>query len=343
MAMKAQTYAEAADIAKILHDANHIVIIQADNPDGDSLASSLSLEQILHEMGKEPYMYCGVDMPSYLQYLRGWDRVNKDLPHKFDASIIVDCSSKTLLEKLDQQGQLGWIAAKPCIVLDHHNEVESSIDFAKVQLNSDGAVATGEVIYELAQQLNWPLNETAKNMIAVSILSDSLGLMSEGTTARSIGIVSELVDDGVRLNELEEKRRETMRKSVELTRYKGQLLQRIEYFDDNRIATITIPWEEIEKYSHAYNPTMLVIEDMRLTEGTDVAIGFKQYPDGKITAKVRCNSGKGIAHKLAEHFGGGGHPYASGFKITNKRNFDEVKHECIELASKLLDEKNNEK
>lgn len=343
MAMKAQTYNEAADIAKILDDAQRIVIIQADNPDGDSLGSSLALEQILHEMGKDPYMYCGVDMPSYLQYLPGWDRVIKDLPHKFDASILVDCSSKTLLEKLDQQGQMGWIAAKPCIVLDHHNEVESSIDFANIQLNSEGAVATGEVIYELVQQLNWPLNDSARNMVAVSMLSDSLGLMSEGTTARSIAIISELVEAGVHLNELEEKRRETMRKSVELTRYKGQLLQRIEYFDNNRVATITIPWEEIEKYSHAYNPTMLVIEDMRLTDGTDVAIGFKQYPDGKITAKVRCNSGKGIAHKLAEHFGGGGHPYASGFKITKKRNLDEIKKECIELTSKLLDELKNEK
>lgn len=330
------TYKEAADIQKILDDAKKILIIQADNPDGDSLASSLALEQILGDMGKEPYMYCGVDIPSYLRYLPGWDRVNRDLPSKFDVSIIVDCSAKTLLETADKRGHLSWLAAKPCIVLDHH-ESEATIDFATIMLNAD-AVSTGEVIYELAQQLKWPLGAAAKNMITTSILADSLGLTSQAVTARSIHIIGELVEGGVNLAKLEEARREMMRKSPELVRYKGELLKRIEYFDDDRIAVIVIPWEEIEKYSHAYNPTMLVMEDMRLTERTDVAIGFKVYQDGKVTAKVRANLGHGIAAKLAEHFGGGGHPYASGFKVTNGKPFNEVKSECIKLASELLDQ-----
>lgn len=336
--MIAATYPEATHIADLITNAQHIVVIQADNPDGDSLASSLALEQILHDMGKDPVLYCGVDMPGYLTYLSGWDRVMKELPKQFDLSILVDCSSKTLLEKLDERGELGWVAAKPCIVLDHHQEVTSSIDFAAVQLNVTAAVATGEVIYELAQQLDWPLTAPAKDMVAVSILSDSLGLSSEGTGARSIHIIGELVEQGVQLHELEDKRREMMRKKPELVRYKGELLQRIEYHHNNRIATITIPWKEIEEYSSAYNPTMLVMEDMRLTEGTDVAIGFKQYPDGKVTAKIRCNAGRGIAHKLAEHFGGGGHPYAAGFKVQSGKPYTEVKAECLQLASKLLDE-----
>lgn len=331
-----KTYTETESIKEIISAAKNIVIIQADNPDGDSLASSLALEQILHEMGKEPYMYCGINMPSYLHYLPGWDRVNKDWPSSFDASIIVDCSSRTLLETADKAGYLSWLAAKPCIVLDHHT-TEATIDFAQVLLNTT-AVATGEVIYELAKQLDWDLNQSAKNMITISILSDSLGLTSEATTARSIHIIGELVEGGVELAKLEEARREMMRKSVELVRYKGELLQRIEYTDDKRIATITIPWDEIEKYSPSYNPPMLVIDDMRLTEGTDVAIAFKTYKDNKITGKIRCNVGKGIANKLAEHFGGGGHPYAAGFKITDGRPLNEVRSECLDLALKLLDD-----
>lgn len=329
------TYKESAKIAELLSNANKIVIVQADNPDGDSLASALALEQILGDLGKDPVMYCGVDIPTYLRYLSGWDRVNKDLPTKFDASIIVDCSAKTLLETAEKRGQLAWLKAKPCIVLDHHT-TEGNIDFAEVMLNTT-AVSTGQVIYELTQDLEWPINDVAKNMIVTSILADSLGLTSEAVTARSIHIVGELVEGGVKLAKLEEARREMMRKSPELVRYKGQLLQRIEYVNDDRIAIITIPWEEIEKYSHAYNPTMLVIDDMRLTENTDVAIGFKVYNDGHITAKVRANLGKGIAHKIAEHFGGGGHPYAAGFKLQAGKPFNEVKSECIKITTELLD------
>jgi bifunctional oligoribonuclease and PAP phosphatase NrnA len=116
----------------------------------------------------------------------------------------------------------------------------------------------------------------------------------------------------------------------------------VEFLDNGRIAAITIPQEELDKYSPLYNPPMLVIDDMRLSRGTDIAVGFKTYRDGKITAKIRCNFGIGIADKLAEHFGGGGHPYAAGFKIQDGRDFNQLKSEFINVASKLLDEKANQ-
>ncbi len=324
------------EIKQLIDDAKAIVIMQADNPDGDSLASALALEQILHDMGKTPYLYCGINIAAHLKYLPGWDRVTSDIPHQFDLSIIVDCSSKALFETAGKTGQLSWVAAKPSIVLDHH-DVENTIEFAKVVHNDIKAVSTGEVIYELAKQLDWPLDINALNMIAISILSDSLGLMTEATTARSIHIVAELVEQGVKLAEIDNARRELMRKSIDLVKYKGELLQRIEYHDNDRIATISIPWSEIEKYSNAYNPSMLVIDDMRLTEGTDVAIAFKEYRDKKVTAKIRCNYGKAVANRLAEHFGGGGHPYAAGFKITDGRSLSDIKAETIKITAELLD------
>ena len=53
-------------IGKLIDGASKIVIIQADNPDGDSLASALALEQILGDLDKEVVLYCGVDVPRYL-------------------------------------------------------------------------------------------------------------------------------------------------------------------------------------------------------------------------------------------------------------------------------------
>ncbi|MGH7157500.1 MAG: DHH family phosphoesterase [Candidatus Saccharimonadales bacterium] len=328
-------YEESEKIKNILDGATKIVILQADNPDGDSMGSALALEQILGDMGKEPVLYCGVDIPSYLRYLPGWDRVVKDLPNQFDASIIVDTSAISLFENLAANGQRGRLGAKPCIIVDHH-AVESTIPFASVICNKE-AVATSEVIYELAQQLSWPLNHQAKEMISIAIMADSLGLITEATSARSIHIIAELVEGGVSLAELEHSRRELMRKSPALVHYKGELLQRVEYFSDNRIATITIPWKEIERYSPEYNPSMLVIDDMRMTTGTKVAIAFKTYNDGKITAKIRANQGAPVANQLAQTFGGGGHKYASGFKIQDGKPFNEIKSECISKATELLD------
>ncbi len=333
-------YPEAGQIREIVDAAKHIVIIQADNPDSDSLASALALEHILGDLGKEVSLYCGVDVPSYLQYLSGADRVSSELPQQFDASIIVDTSSVELLGQLEKNGQRAWLAAKPAIIIDHH-ATEPTINFAKVICNHP-AVSTGEVIYELANQLKWPINDDAKKMLAIAILSDSLGLTSEATSARSIHIIAELVEGGVKLAEIENARRDSMRRETELVHYKGRLLERVEFHDNDRIATVTIPWEEIEQYSPLYNPPMLVLDDMRLAKGVAVTIAFKLYKDGKITGKIRCNYGNSIADKLAEHFGGGGHPYAAGFKITDGRPFDEIKNETIATASQLLNELHHE-
>jgi phosphoesterase RecJ-like protein len=327
-------YEEADAIGKTIDSAKHIVIVQADNPDADSVASALALEQILGDQGKEISLYCGVDLPSYLHYLPGSDRVMTELPRQFDASIIVDTSSDTLLGQLNKSGAKSWLATKPSIIIDHH-ATEPTITFASIICNQR-AVAAGEVIFELSQQLSWELNSTAKNLIAYAILSDSLGLTSEATTARSIHIIAELVEGGVKLAELESARRETMRREPELIHYKGRLLQRVEFYADNRIATVTIPWEEIEQYSPLYNPPMLVLDDMRLSRDTALAIAFKIYKDGKVTAKIRSNYGSAIAGKLAEHFGGGGHPYAAGFKVTNGKLYEDIKRETIEKATELL-------
>jgi len=328
------SYSETPQIKELVEAATKIVIIQADNPDGDSLASSLALEQILGDLGKEPYMYCGVDIPSYLSYLAGWDRVSTELPPNFDLSIIVDTSAESLLEQLGKTGQLTWVKSKPCIVLDHH-QTDQTIPFATVSCNQ-AAVATGEVIFEIAAELDWPLSHEACSMLATSIMADSRGLTTDKTTARSIHIIAELVDKGVSIPELEVARRAMMKRPAELVHYKGVLLQRSEYLLDDKLAIITIPWEEIEKYSHAYNPTMLVIEDMLLAEKTEVVIGFKVYPDGRITAKIRANYGSPVAGDLAAAFGGGGHPYASGFKIQDGTTFTELKAKVIAKVEELL-------
>lgn len=319
----------------LVDQAQSIVIVQADNPDGDSLASSLALETLLGDLGKDVTMYCGVAIPTYLRYMDGWDRTTNELPRQFDASIIVDTSALSLLETLEKTGELKWLKTKPCAIIDHHL-TDATIDFASVIVN-ENTVSTGELLYNIASSAKWQLSVPTCELIAYSILSDSLGLVSEAVTYKSIRVLSNLVESGVSLAKLDTARRALQKKSAELTAYKGRLLQRIEYAAGGRVALVHIPWDEIEKYSHAYNPSMLVIDEMRMVEGVQLAIAFKTYPDGRITAKIRSNYGVRIASELAEHFNGGGHVYAAGFKITDGRLYSDIQAECIKFVTKLLD------
>ena len=56
-----------------IKDKQSICVIQAENPDGDSLGSALALESALSD--KEVSLYCPVEIPKYMRYSEGWSRV----------------------------------------------------------------------------------------------------------------------------------------------------------------------------------------------------------------------------------------------------------------------------
>ncbi len=329
-------YQQVDQIMAIVEAAELILIIQADNPDADSLGSALALETILEELGKKTYLYCGVDIPGYLQYLSGWDRVEHEIPSQFDASIIVDASTMSLMERLTNSGKQSWVAAKPCIILDHHEAVENLIPFADVTLNDYSCSSTGELIYYVAEDAEWQVNTQAREFIMTAILGDTQGLTNQLASAKTYSVMSELVAGGADRPRLEELRRESSKMHPEIYKYKAELIQRTEFSNDGKIASVTIPQQEINTFSPLYNPGPLVQGDMLQTHSVQVSIVFKHYDDGRITGAIRCNPGFGIAADLATHLGGGGHAYASGFKVVSGKPFNEVKSECISYASELL-------
>ena len=248
---------------KLINQACKIIVIQAENPDGDSLGSALALEEILSVLGKEVKLYCPVEIPKYLRYIDGWDRVESDFSTDADLAIIVDTTAELLLSKvLETPGARHFLESREVLVIDHHTSAEPTLSFNHTLL----------------------LDEAAK-----------------------------LSDLGASPAEIEEKRRDFMKKSPKILEYKGKLIERIEYFLDGRLAIVHVPWEEIQEYSDEYNPGALIGDELRLVEGVDINCVIKTYPDGRLTARIRSNLP--VADSVAGYFGGGGHPYAAGFRI----------------------------
>lgn len=325
-------------IQQLISAAQKILIIQADNPDADSLGSALALEHILGDIGKDTYMYCGVEIPTYLRYLAGWDRVSSDLPSSFDVSIIVDASTYTLFDQIEKAGAWGIVKSKPCIVLDHHATVEKPLDFAAVSIVDPGVASTGELIFGLSKTNGWAVSSLAAENLMTSILGDTQGLMNDLTKPSTYRTMAELTELGANRPKLEEQRREASKMPQVIYHYKGILLGRTEFLADGKIALVTIPQDEINEFSPLYNPAPLVQFDMLQVQGVQLSIVFKTYDDGHITAALRANNGSPIAGKLAEHMGGGGHDYASGFKIDTGGSFADTKAKCLSYATQLLNE-----
>jgi bifunctional oligoribonuclease and PAP phosphatase NrnA len=317
-----------------INNAQKIVIIQAENPDGDSLGSSLALEELLSEAGKDVKLYCAIDIPKYMHYIKGWDRVEKDWPTDREVAIIVDTQAEALIQQaLAQPGVRHFLETHPVVILDHH-ETAGDLPFETITVVDPKAVATSELLYRLAKAAGWNITPEAAESMFISIQADSLGLTTPSTTADSYQVAADLVMLGANPAEVENRRREYMKKPADILKYKGELIERIEYFSDGKLAIVHIPWEDIAEYSDRYNPSVLVLEEMRMVEGVEVAVAIKTYPDGKLTGKIRVNMP--IADTIAGYFGGGGHPYAAGFKVFE--TYDTIINELITATDKAVSE-----
>lgn len=315
----------------LINDAKKIIIIQAENPDGDSLGSALALEEILGDLGKDVILYCPVEIPKYLRYILGWDRVVTDFDTSADLAIIVDTSADVLITKvLETPGVRHFLESHPVLVIDHH-ATKSNLTFDHTLLIDD-AVATSEIIYRLASDNKWAINTHAAECMLIAIMSDSLGLTTQNVSPNAFFTAGKLTELGASNAAIEERRREFMKKSPEILAYKGELISRIEYLLDGKLAIVHIPWEDIQKYSDQYNPSVLVLDEMRLVEGVQLGVAIKTYPDGKITGKLRGNLP--IAETVAGFFGGGGHKYASGFRAYE--NYDTIVRELVEATDKAI-------
>ena len=318
--------------SEFLKDKEKICVIQAENPDGDSLGSAIALDYLLND--KEISLYCPVDIPKYLRYFADWSRVTNEFDFKADGYIIVDTAASVLLSKLlDDATIRNRLYSAPVLVIDHH-ETPDDIEFTHESI-IEVRPACAEVVYRIAKNQNIEINKDAAEVIFQGILSDTLGLTSPSVTDETFEVVAELTRLGAKISELEDRRREFMKKSPRILDYKADLIKRIEYSLDGELATVHIPWDDIREYSDEYNPNVLILEEMRLVEGVKVAVAIKTYPDGKVTGKIRTATEAPIAEKVAGYFGGGGHPQAAGFR-TYDTTYEEVVRDLVKIVPELM-------
>lgn len=330
--------------SELIEGAGHVLVVQAENPDGDSVASSLALEALIDENWPEKRvtMFCNLPVPAHLRYLEGHDRVIQELPNDFDLVLLVDCAEEVLLEKTLRSAGAERFKKVRCAVLDHHQD-KINLPFETVNLIDENAVSTGAVIFNLAKKEGLKLSKKTASFVLASILSDTLGLSLDFVQANDFRMVADLTDLGASMSEIDQARRELNKRPQFITKYKAELLGRVEYLLDGRLAFVHVPWEDIEKYSGIYNPPILVFEDMRLTEGVQVVMAVKSYKNGKMTAKIRTNPGYEVAGSVAAKFGCGGHAGSAGCKVEpGMYTYDEFKNELIKYTREELDKLNIE-
>lgn len=310
-------------IIKELEPLTKILILQHQNPDGDSLGSALAFGSLLTRMGKRVTLAVEGKVPEYLGFLPGSKRIRqgeKLFLDDYDVLVLIEAQSVdrtgVQTEKKDFKG--------PVIVIDHHQSDRKASDLV---INLPAYSSTSEIIWHFFRKLDMPLKKEEALFLFVGIYTDTGRFSEANTTAHSLRVSADLVETGeLEINRIYQKIYGEVRPERMLLLGKALNTLKIEG---------GICWMELRK--EYFGETGAVPEDSKNLinfckdiKDVDVALVFRE--EGENTVKVTMRSKKRDVYKIAKELGGGGHNRASG--ATVRGDMETVRRKVMELLEK---------
>lgn len=304
----------------LVQRAERILIISHTRPDGDAVGSLIGLGLIFEELGKEVNLVLEDGVPKVFHHLPSYDKVFREAAGVYDLIVVVDCSDIDRIGKvLDEYGE-------PDVNIDHH---PTNTRFASVNLVQEDAVATAEMIYDLAEELSLPLNKAIAEALLTGLITDSLGFRTSNTSPKSLRIAADLQELGADLPDLH--RKALGEKSLEAVKYWGQGLKKIN--QEDRLVWTSLSLDDRKQADYTGRDDADLINVLAMIRDADISLVFVEQTNGTVKVSWRARPGFDVS-KIALQFGGGGHKPASGAEIAGK--LENVQEEVLQATKNAL-------
>lgn len=314
------------EILSSIQKSVKIAILSHVMPDGDSIGSSLALLSTLKQMGKESKFILDDPVPPIYQFLKGADAVESSQSlEDFDLVIALDCGDIERLGTCRDD-----ISGKTIINIDHH---PSNTLFGTYNWIDKDAAATAELIYELLQALETPIDEAIAECLYVGLSTDTGHFQYSNTVPKTFTIAGELLTYGVKASEVYEKLyKNTTKEKIQLIR---KALENLEFYCGDRIASIYLTQEQMQEIGVKEGDSDGLINFPRDIDTVEAAVLFKETEKGIIKVGFRSKRVLDVC-QIAQHFGGGGHVKASG--CTMKGDMESAKKTVMSYMIKAYKE-----
>lgn len=314
------------NILEEIKNANSIVILTHENPDGDAIGSSLAMYLALKQLGKNADIIIP-EYPRAYNFLPGIENIKKEgTIDNYDLAISVDCATTKLLN-----GYLKYFdEANSRVVIDHHLSNTMYGDYNYIDSN---APACAQLLIVLFNYYNIEITKDIGTCILAGIITDTGGFSYDGVTGETFEFVAKLVENGIKVSKVYQKVFASMSKSkFNLHRI---ALNRLEFFNNDKVAFTYITKED-EKSVNAENGDYDgIVEQGRNIEGVEVSV-FLRETDKGIKASLRSKEYVNVS-EVCTVFGGGGHIRAAGCTIQS--NFEQAKIQMLKQVEKALNNK----
>lgn len=300
-------------IKKTLENYNSYIILPHIMPDGDTIGSSAALAQFLHQAGKKALVLVEDSVPANLRLIpRTLFAEMEEFVEPKEDYVVIAVDSSDL-------GRLGnRMALLPnhalLAVIDHHR---TNTRFGDINYVDEHASSTGEIIFELAGEFGFQLDNVAATALFIALSTDTGSFRYDNTTPKTMRIASDLMATGIDA------------KAINTDLYQNQPLNKVmllmhalehmRLVAHDRLALVPVTLEVMKSHRAIYEDTDGISEYIRSIQGVEVVALFKELGDGRIKVSMRSKYDFDVS-VLSTCYGGGGHKRAAGCTLEMSMN-----------------------
>ncbi len=313
-------------VADEIRKAKHIALCVHKFPDGDAIGSMVALALALKKIRKNVYLFSPSIMPLRYAFLPLFNAVKTPNCRikRFDAAIAIDCAS---VLQLGDMFETVFEKSLTTIEIDHHVFRKS---FAHVSLIDKNAAAVGEMVYHLVNLLKIPIDSDMASAMLVSMIVETGSFRLPTVRSLTFSICADLISRGVDYYRIVE--RSYWTRTKEEAALLGLCFSRIKLFKQGKIAYTYVTSKDMRRLGARDEDVDPIADQIRMLKKVKAVLFFREMEGRRWRVSLRS---KGLVDigRVAEEFGGGGHPDVAGCFLANSTT---LKDKLIKRVMKIV-------
>jgi phosphoesterase RecJ-like protein len=302
------------EVVTRLRGSRRVLTICHENPEADALGAALAVALIVEAHGGTATPVCADPVPEVYRFLTGMDRfrTQPDPEAAYDLVVVVDCGE---LERIGpiRETHAALLEGTPILDIDHHL---SNAGFGAFDWIDPASSATCEMLTLAVWKMGLPLDTADGGLaaaLAAGVIMDTGNFAHPNVTPRTLVVAAALRGAGADLSEIA--RRIYRVKPVSQLVLFGRVLARLGTEAQGKVVYSTLESADLAAAGADQAESEGLVDMLTQARGAEVAILFKEGPNGTTRVSVRTREGGVDATELTASFGGGGHARAAGATV----------------------------
>lgn len=287
-----------------------IVIHRHVRPDPDAIGSQLGLKYYLKKKYPNKRIYAVGENESSLEFIGNMDIIQEEV---YQDALVIVCDTANAPRIDDQRYQM----ASEVLKIDHHPATDQ---YGDINFVNTKASSTSEIIYDFITHFNDEhiIDEKVARVLYLGIVGDTGRFLFNNTTQHTMTVAGKLLsfsfDHNAELNKMSEK-------DTKLLPFQGYVLQNFE-LDNSGYCQVRITKHILEEFNIQPNEASQFVNTIADIRGLKIWM-FGVDEGNQIRCRLR-SKGSIIINDVANDFGGGGHPNASGVSVYSWEEFEKL-------------------